>query len=102
MHVSLDLYSSFGGVFIDLFQISDGASKSAELFVTQLLPELKPWFCWQARINFFILSIDLQLETFVGSHAKAKELTTLFTVMLPLGGIAGWFLFCAGSASDMD
>ncbi|KAI5475172.1 hypothetical protein MNV49_001859 [Pseudohyphozyma bogoriensis] len=41
------------------------------------------------RINFYILSIDTQLQDFTGSRETAESLTRIFSVMLPIGGIAG-------------
>lgn len=42
-----------------------------------------------ARINFYILSVFAQIEYFTGSLETARLITTTFTILLPLGGIAG-------------
>lgn len=41
------------------------------------------------RVNFYILSVDSQLESFTGSRTRAELLTRLFTILLPVGGILG-------------
>lgn len=42
-----------------------------------------------ARINFYILSCAAQLEFYTGDAKLAETLTTLFTILLPLGGLVG-------------
>jgi len=41
------------------------------------------------RINWYIMTVRTQVEYFTGDAALAETLTTLFTVVLPLGGVVG-------------
>ncbi|KAM0748570.1 hypothetical protein T439DRAFT_327827 [Meredithblackwellia eburnea MCA 4105] len=41
------------------------------------------------RINFYLMSVDSQLERFTGNTVLAEKLTTAFTILLPVGGVVG-------------
>ncbi|KAK4700906.1 hypothetical protein P7C70_g5337, partial [Phenoliferia sp. Uapishka_3] len=41
------------------------------------------------RINFYVMSVDSQLEFYTGNASLADRLTVAFTVILPIGGFIG-------------
>lgn len=55
------------------------------------------WFCaiafflciYMARINYYIQTVFQQLLFYLGDYGLARTITRTFTVLLPLGGIAG-------------
>lgn len=44
---------------------------------------------YMARINYYIQTVFQQLLFYLGDYGLARAITRTFTVLLPLGGIAG-------------